>query len=144
MRMKSFSQYPRSSQAGFIVGIAFVIFGLFRLATMGHGPEWWVTFVAFVSRAMDFLWPIALMVVGGVILWAGLTGRLEGALAGKFNGPLQRSTVDRRLLGVCGGLAHFLGVNSVIVRVVAVLFLFVSPWFCLVVYLAMGLLMARA
>lgn len=142
--MKQFSQYPRSSQAGIIVGVAFVAFGLFRLATMGHGPQWWTEFVRAAGRVIDLLWPVALMVVGGLILWAGLTGRLDGLLQGRFNPPLRRSRTDSRLLGVCGGLAHFFGVNSVIVRVVVVLLMFVSPWFCLVAYVVAALLMPRA
>lgn len=144
MGMKQFSQYPRSSQAGFIVGAGLVVFGFFRLATMGHGPEWWTAIVRFVGTVIDALWPIALMVVGGVILWAGLTGRLDSTLAGRFNPPLRRSSADFRLLGVCGGLAHFFGVNPTIVRVVAVLLLFVNPWLCAAGYLVMALLMPRA
>ena len=142
--MRRFSQYPRSSQVGLVVGAALVAFGLMRLATMGHGPEWWVAFVRVAGRVLDVLWPIALMVVGGVLLWAGLTGRLDGSLAGGCNPPLQRRKDERRLLGVCGGLAHFCGVSAVIVRVVFVLLFFVSPWFCLFAYLILALLMPRA
>ena len=125
--MRRFSQYPRSSQVGLVVGAALVAFGLMRLATMGHGPEWWVAFVRVA-----------------VLLWAGLTGRLDGILAGRFNPPLQRRKDERRLLGACGGLAHFCGVSAVIVRVVFVLLFFVSPWFCLFAYLILALLMPRA
>lgn len=141
--MRRFSQYPRSSQAGLVVGAALVAFGLARFVSMGNGREWWTALLHFAERALDVLWPIALMAVGGVLLWAGMTGRLDGILAGRFNPPLRRSADERRLLGVCGGLAHFCGVNAVIVRVVFVLLLFASPWFCLLAYLILALVMPR-
>ena len=42
--------------------------------------------------------------------------------------PLVRSTTDKYLAGVCGGIGAFLGIDSNIVRVViALLTLFTSP-----------------
>lgn len=41
---------------------------------------------------------------------------LKSNSAGKTAGRLQRSAADKKLAGVCGGIAAFLGVDSTIVR----------------------------
>ncbi|MEG0218318.1 MAG: PspC domain-containing protein, partial [Raoultibacter sp.] len=62
---------------------------------------------------------------------------------GRFNPPLGRSVVDKRFAGVCGGLAHFIGIDATIVRIVAVILFFASPWFCLLAYVLAAVFMPR-
>ena len=50
----------------------------------------------------------------GYFLYQYFTGK-NGA---KFSGKLQKSKSDRKLAGVCGGLAESLGIDSTIVRLV--------------------------
>lgn len=51
---------------------------------------------------------------------------------------LYRSKKDRIIFGVCGGIAEYLGVDSTIVRLVAILLLFSGGWF-FVLYLLLGI-----
>jgi len=52
-----------------------------------------------------------------------------------------RSTTDRKLSGVCGGLAQYLGVDTTLVRVVTVLAVLFTGIFPIVIaYLLMAIL----
>jgi len=42
---------------------------------------------------------------------------------------LYRSNKDKRLGGVCGGIAEYFNVDSVLIRIIAVLLLFMGPGF---------------
>ncbi|MEG0072684.1 MAG: PspC domain-containing protein [Raoultibacter sp.] len=138
-----FSQYSKGTQFAIIVGVGCIVFGLWRIAIMGFGNSWWVALQQGASAFFSYAWPIAFVAVGCYLLWAGKTGRLDGALAGRFNPPLGRSMTDKRFAGVCGGLAHFIGIDATIVRVVMVILFFASPWFCLLAYVLAALFMPR-
>ena len=56
----------------------------------------------------------------GYFLYQYFTGK-NGA---KFSGKLHKSKSDRKLAGVCGGLAESLGIDSTIVRLVWALMIF--------------------
>ena len=62
-------------------------------------------------------------VIGGVIAYAAAWALLpvdgSEARAGTVR-RLQRSTMDRKIAGVCGGLAEYFGVDSTLVRIAAV------------------------
>ena len=55
---------------------------------------------------------------------------------------LYRSRYDKRLFGVCGGVAHFLGIDSTLVRIgVVILTLFTGV--PLLIYLLLGIIMPK-
>lgn len=62
-------------------------------------------------------------IVGGLIAyaaaWVLLPVETDSVLA-VTNRRLQRSTADRKIAGVCGGLADYFGVDSTLVRIAAV------------------------
>jgi phage shock protein PspC (stress-responsive transcriptional regulator) len=61
------------------------------------------------------------------------------------NPPLHRSTSDRILAGVCGGIAAWLGWSSTLVRILFVLVSIFSAAFPgIIVYLALWLIMPKA
>lgn len=53
-------------------------------------------------------------------------------------GTLRRSTSDRILAGVCGGLAEYLGWDTTIVRVIFVIASFPSMGTALLIYLLLA------
>ena len=57
---------------------------------------------------------------------------------------LKRSTRDRVLAGVLGGLGEYLGVDANILRIIAVILFIFSPTPILILYLAAVLLIPRA
>ncbi len=54
---------------------------------------------------------------------------------------LKRSRRDSKLFGVCGGIAEYMGVDSTIVRLLALIGIFCSVGWGIVIYLAAGLIM---
>ena len=55
---------------------------------------------------------------------------------------LYRASIDRKFLGVCGGIAHYFGVDSTLVRLIAVV-LFFAGGLSLWVYLIAALIMTE-
>lgn len=55
-----------------------------------------------------------------------------------FSGSLRRSTSDRYLAGVCGGLADYLGWDSTVIRVLFVILFFPSMGTGLLIYLLLA------
>ena len=56
----------------------------------------------------------------GYFVWQYLAGDKKGTV----NGRIHKSTGDRKLAGVCGGIAEWLGVDPMIIRIVWVLMSF--------------------
>ena len=54
---------------------------------------------------------------------------------------LYRSRTDKKLFGVCGGLAQYFDLDPTIMRLIAVILLFVSFGWAVLIYLVMGLVM---
>ncbi|MBQ3180443.1 MAG: PspC domain-containing protein [Firmicutes bacterium] len=54
---------------------------------------------------------------------------------------LYRSRTDKKLFGVCGGLAQYMDLDPTIMRLIAVILLFVSFGWAILIYLVMGLVM---
>lgn len=142
--MKKYSDCTRKERTGVVVGILLIALGVVGLGAVGLAASWIAAAWHLASYLIDLLWPVCLMAVGGLILWAAVRGQLDDALAGRFNGPLSRSSSDSRLEGVCGGLAHFLGINSAAVRVIFVMLFIASPPFCLVIYVVLAIVMPRS
>ncbi len=54
---------------------------------------------------------------------------------------LYRSRTDKKLLGVCGGLAQYMDTDPTVLRLIAVILLFVSFGWALLIYLVAALVM---
>jgi phage shock protein C len=59
----------------------------------------------------------------------------------KYNNSLFRSNKDKKIFGVCGGIAEYFQVDSSIVRIAFVTFVFFTGGLALLLYLAMGLIL---
>ena len=55
---------------------------------------------------------------------------------------LYRASIDKKICGVCGGIAHYFGVDSTLVRLIAVV-LFFAVGLSLWVYLIAALIMTE-
>ena len=55
---------------------------------------------------------------------------------------LYRASIDKKICGVCGGIAHYFGVDSTLVRLIAVV-LFFAGGLSLWVYNIAGLIMTE-
>ena len=55
---------------------------------------------------------------------------------------LYRASIDKKICGVCGGIAHYFGVDSTLVRLIAVV-LFFADGLSLWVYIIAALIMTE-
>ena len=69
---------------------------------------------------------------------------MPGFVSSRPRGPFRRSIADKRFLGVCGGIAYYFGVDSTVVRIIAVILLVMSPPTVLFAYVLVALLVPRA
>jgi phage shock protein C len=87
--------------------------------------EYFETDVTLVRLAWVILTLVPGAVVGGVIAyvvaWVTIPPAPGVGLARMAGKRLLRSTTDRQIAGVCGGLAEYLGVDSTLVRLVWVI-----------------------
>ena len=136
MSVNKFSQYPKSAQIAIIVGVGCVLFGVWRLFGVAFGYGWWNAIQRGLGTLFSYLWPVALICAGLYVVWAAMTGRLTGVSTVDWKKPFGRSVTDRRIAGVCGGVAQFLGIDPAIVRVLVLILFVVSPAFTVLAYIA--------
>ena len=141
--MNKFSQYSKPTQIAIIVGAACVLFGVWRLFGVAFGFGWWNAIQRVAGTVFSYLWPIALICAGLYLVWAAKTGRLKGITAVDWHKPFGRSVADKRLAGVCGGIAEFLGIDPTIVRVLVIILFVVSPAFTVLAYLVAAIFIPK-
>ena len=141
--MADYRNAPRRPRAAVVLGVILIAFGLLSLAgnIVPHGI--WVQVGAVIGMIWRLLWPCALVAAGGYLLWASKRGKLAGFVSSRPRGPFRRSIADKRFLGVCGGIAYYFGVDSTVVRVIAVILLVMSPPTVLFAYVLVALLVPR-
>lgn len=59
------------------------------------------------------------------------------------SGKLMKSRTDKKIAGVCGGLAKHLGISSTMVRVIFLIAVFISSGSAIIAYLAMAVVMPK-
>lgn len=118
---------------GLIGGGALVLFGAwFFLRQLGIIPD---RFLDMWSRAS---WPIAIIIVGVIVLLASMRGGLSirGPLPGS---RLYRSGSDKWIAGVLGGLGRYLGIDPVILRLAFVVLMLAGWGGIVVAYIIMAI-----
>ena len=88
--------------------------------------------------AFSVLWPLCLIGGGGFLIY------IYWRESSDQKAPFRRSTDDRMVLGVCGGLGGYFNVDPNMVRFMFALVIILSRGIGLIVYLLIGLLMPQA
>ena len=89
-----------------IVGCLLMLAGLWQLAERFFGDrlgEFWNV----VGLVLNILWPLVLIVAGVFLVVAAQRGKLNLPT----NRKLYRSATNKKLAGVCGGIAEYLSVD---------------------------------
>ena len=124
-----------------IVGIALIAIGALTILPGLLGPLWHPVQAIF-SFVLRLFWPIVLIVAGIFIIRLARKSNTdrEGSAMG-FNPTmppqgtrLMRSSKDRIVAGVCGGIAHYFGIDPTFVRIITVV-LFLLPGISWLVYI---------
>jgi phage shock protein PspC (stress-responsive transcriptional regulator) len=109
-----------------IIGVLLVTFGLWQLFERVFGifsfSLWRI-----ISLVISILWPIAIIVGGALLMIAARKGSLDLPT----NKKLFRSTKNKKICGVCGGIAEYLSVEPAIVRVVSIV-LAILCWYVII------------
>lgn len=138
------NKYSKPQQAAIVVGVILVLLGVWGLINAVL-PGWvWTMLGNTVRTLWHILWPVALVVAGVYLLWGVKTGKFSGFVQGGSTRPFRRSRADKRLLGVCGGIAYYFGIDSTVVRVTAVILLVLFPPSAVVAYLLIAILAPSA
>lgn len=124
-----------------LAGYILVILGLFFLLdNLG-----WFSLSDFFDSAFEFIIPILLIIAGMAIIYYRQTTPeqaetyFDNAESKQLNRELRRSSVDKKIFGVCGGLARYFNMDSSIVRILYVILCLVSFGAGIVLYVLMAL-----
>ncbi|MDR2491924.1 MAG: PspC domain-containing protein [Coriobacteriales bacterium] len=109
-----------------LVGVLLVLFGLWQLAERVLGV-WFEEIAVIVSFIMNIVWPLAI-ISGGILL---MLAARKGSLNLPQGKKLFRSSKSRKLAGVCGGIAEYLGVDAAMVRI-ATIILAILCWYVII------------
>ena len=66
----------------------------------------------------------AMTIIAGLALGDLIWQYIAGSQKGSLNGRIHKSAKDKKVAGVCGGIAEWLGIDPVIVRLVWALLVF--------------------
>ena len=141
-----FRDCTKNEQAWIVFGGVLVVLGIVLL--MGGLNTWWPNAFVWMRQLSRLVIPLVLLAVGIYVVWASRKGKFaqafEHAQAGRSTTAVfERSKSDYRVAGVCGGIAQYFGIDSTIVRTIAVLLGFASPLLTFVTYLILALLLRR-
>ena len=131
-----------------MLGAVLVAVGFVAMLVMRGTVVWAREALGLAVIALRLLTPLALVALAVYLVWAARHGRFAEAAWKRGQGlgsprTLTRSQTDRRFGGVCGGLAGYLGIDGVAVRVVFLLATAAFPPL-LVVYLLLAFLLPQA
>lgn len=134
----------KTTSVAVVVGVVLVVIGVYNLGQQIVPGFMWERLGALVRGLWGIVWPCALVAAGGYMLWASKKGKLAGFSHSRNSGmAFRRSRTDKRLLGVCGGIAYYFGVDSTMVRVIAVILLFIMPPTAFLAYALLALLVPQ-
>lgn len=150
---------PSSRKNSFFWGILLIVVGLFlffdNIGWAFWKPWWWFN--------ADILIPVLLILAGVAFLWGGRNSLTTSPQTGETGGSpapepasspaepspqpevrrLYRSIHERKLFGVCGGLAEYFDVDPTIVRILFIAAALVSFGVVLIAYIIMAIVVPK-
>jgi phage shock protein PspC (stress-responsive transcriptional regulator) len=120
---------------GIIAGAALVFIGLWQLAeyffkdilgVVGH----------ILGIVISILGPAVVIAAGVLLVIAARKDKLSLPVDQKF----YRSTTNKKIAGICGGIAKYLSVDTAIVRIALILLLVVLPFVVIPLYVLFWIL----
>jgi len=134
---------------------------LWLLSNFGILPTIWRSFHGIFHLIGLVFWPLVLLAMGWLILSRlghtdAITQKMKGSVPEadavrervrsgyhtvRERTPLKRSKTDRMLLGVCAGIAHWLNLDPLVVRILWALFSIASLGTGVALYIIMAIIM---
>ncbi|MFC1581359.1 PspC domain-containing protein [Candidatus Neomarinimicrobiota bacterium] len=124
----------------FIWGIVLILVGL--VLFFQHKPIIHLIWNSFWGAGINILFAILIVGLGIYLVYS--RRELKNFKIGKKEiGPLHLSRIDKRIAGVCGGLAEALMVDSTLVRFLWIFATFISAGIGIVLYIILMLILDR-
>lgn len=120
--------------------VALIIVGIWLLLGRIDLP-WWGAVVDAMRFMAELAWPLMLIGVGGVLLYAARSGGFAGVAAGERR--IYRSRRHRMVAGVLGGAGAYLGIDPTWLRLPYALLLLSNPFLAVVAYVAAVIFIAE-
>ena len=137
--MAALSDKPKISKALVAAGFVLLIVALMWLV-WGIGRFAWIAGLFVALRASYRYGALVVLLLLAVYLaWAWAHGRFAGFAQRDRTAALTCNLDDRRVAGLCSGIAQRLNIDTASVRVIALALLVLMPPFALVVYLVAAL-----
>ena len=111
-------------------GIILVVLGLMQAFSQLF-PHLWTTIQHSLSMLARIMWPLAFIAAGVLLV---IAARNPAFHLGESIG-YRRSASNCKIAGVCGGFAEYLEVDAGLVRLIAIVLLFVSGFTAGLLYL---------
>ncbi|MCL2526707.1 MAG: PspC domain-containing protein [Coriobacteriia bacterium] len=124
-----------------IMGVALILVGTFTLLPSLLGTLW-APIAAMIAFAARLLWPAVLIAAGVFIIYLATSPKKRESETSMGFSPsmppegtrLMRSSKDRMVAGICGGIANYFSIDPTIVRIIT-LVLFFLPGVSWIIYL---------
>jgi phage shock protein C len=130
----------KDDNAMIVWGIVLILVGL--VLFFQHKPIIHLMWHSFWGAGINLIF--ALLIIGLGIYLIYTRGELGNIKIGKKEfGPLHLSRVDKRIAGVCGGIAESLDVDSTLVRFLWIFVTFVSAGIGIILYIILMLVLDR-
>lgn len=97
------------------IGILLILLGVWKLAERLLGP-WYADIWHVVSVVINIAWPLLIIAGGVALMLAARKGKLDLPADRK----LYRSIRNKKIAGVCGGIAEYLGADPAVVRIITI------------------------
>ena len=123
---RRWSECTHGQRTQAVAGIVMVVLGFAALLVIYSSVWWWGLFIKFINTLLAFLFPCATLLLICYLIWAWKKGKFDRALTEK-RGVLRKSQNDKRIAGVCGGIAAYLHVDSMVIRIIALFLFLASP-----------------
>ncbi len=141
---KEFGELNRKMRTRAVIGILLIVCGLIGLLNSYANVDWWTAAVEGGQYASGAIAPILIICLGVYIVWAIRHGRFYVDERKSESNELALSRTDRRIAGVCGGIAQYFGIDSTLTRVVTLVLFLIAPLFTMVVYVVIAIVLRKS
>ncbi len=121
--------------------LAFLFVGIGLILLISQYQFWDSRWFNLVTIPLDALLAVILIVAGLLVFFFGGVRRDPMYFAIEGEKRLLRSQEERKLMGVCGGIANYFGTDASLVRLFFVAGTIVSIWLGVILYIILSLLM---
>ena len=132
--MKSFSDYPQKNRVAIVVGFTLIVAGVLGVVFEYFQVSWWHRLIDGAHLALVAAFPFAIIILAACLASTQGRSSLDAMVHPKVKRPVFTSRTDRRIAGVCGGIAASRQVKAGFVRLIVLLLFVAFPLTVTVLY----------